>query len=85
MSSPSLVPEIAVRGPLYFVLCEYGHRGLEFVATDPECADRETNVQAIAAGEYTKVTQVLAVDLAAGKVSDATAEIMAEVSERASV
>jgi hypothetical protein len=84
MASPPLVPEIEARGPLYFVLCDYGPKvGRAFVETDPDMADRESIVQAIAAGEYTKVAQVLAVDLAAGTVRDATAEIMADVGEMA--
>jgi hypothetical protein len=83
---PSIVPEIAPNGPLFFVLCDYGPRvGRAYVETDPDQADREAIVQAIAAGEYTKVAQVLAVDLVAGTVRDATAEIMSEVRERAAV
>jgi hypothetical protein len=86
MASPPLVPEIEAGGPLYFVLCDYGPKvGRAYVETDPDEADRKAIVQAIAAGEYTKVTQVLAVDVAAGTVRDATAEIMAEVDERLKV
>lgn len=82
MSSPSLVPEPA-EGPLYFVMCDYGPAvGRAFVETDPDCADRETVIQAIADGQYTKVAQVLAVDRGSGTVTDVTAEIMAEVKAR---
>jgi hypothetical protein len=81
MASPPLVPDHD--DTLYFVLCDYGPKvGRAYVETDPDEADREAVIRAIAAGEYTKVAKVLAVDTAAGTVRDATAEIMAEVKDR---
>jgi hypothetical protein len=79
---PSIVPSI--EPPiLYFVMCDYGPRvGRVYVETDPEEADRDHVIDAIAAGEYTKVAKVLAVDQAMGTVRDVTAEILAEVGER---
>jgi hypothetical protein len=79
---PSLVPSIEP-AILYFVMCDYGPKvGRAYVETDPDEADREHVIEAIAAGEYTKVAEVLAVDRASGTVRDVTAEIMAEVEER---
>ena len=81
MSSPSVVPDH--NDTLYFVMCDYGLAvGRAYVETDPDNAGRETVVQAIASGEYTKVSKVLAVNVGAGTVWDATAEIMAEVEKQ---
>lgn len=78
---PSLVPKID--HCIYFVLCDYGPGvGRAFVETDPDEADRETIIHAIADAQYSKVAQVLAVDPAAGMVTDVTADILAEVKER---
>ena len=82
---PSIVPEIGEH-TLYFVMCDYGPAvGRAFVETDPDSADRESIIQAIAEGQYTKVAEVLAVDRASGTVKDVTAEIMAEVEERGTI
>ena len=81
MSSPSIVPNSE---PIYFVMCDYGPKvGRAFVETDPDAADRATIVRAIAEGQYTKVAQVLAVDLTEGTVRDVTHEIFEEAHVRA--
>jgi len=83
MASPPIVPD---HETLYFVMCDYGPKvGRAYVETDPDEADRETVIQAIARGDYTKVAKVLAVDVGAGIVRDVTEEIMAEVMERGTV
>ena len=48
--------------------------GRALVETEPDEADRDTVIRAIASGEYTKVSNVLAVDVGVGTVRDATAE-----------
>lgn len=81
MSSPSVVPDH--NDTMYFVMCDYGPAvGRAFVETDPDSSDRETVIQAIAEGQYTKVSEVLAVDRAAGTVRNVTREILAEVEAR---
>lgn len=45
-------------------MCDYGPTvGRAFVEIDPDAADRETIIHAIAEGQYTKVAAVWAVDL----------------------
>ena len=84
MSSPSLVPDLVEPGPLYFVLCDYGPKvGRAFVETDPDAANRQAIVRAIAEGQYTRVGAVWAVNIEAGIARDVTAEIMADVGEMA--
>ena len=81
MSSPSLVPDHDET--LYFVHCDFGPEiGRAYIETDPDEADRETVIRAIASGEYNKVTRVLAVNVSAGTVRNVTSEIMAEVKAR---
>jgi hypothetical protein len=58
---------------------------MAYVETDPDDADRDKVIRAIASGEYTKVSKVLAVNVGAGTVRDATAEIMANVKERGTI
>ena len=84
MSSPSLVPE--ADHTIYLVMCDYGPAvGRAFIETDPDAADRETIIQAIADGEYTKVAEVWAIDLAAGTPRNVTKEIMASVEQRGTI
>lgn len=59
MPFPPLVPDHD--DTLYFVLCDYGPKvGRAYVETDPDAADRQEVIRAIASGEYTKVAKVLA-------------------------
>ncbi len=78
---PSLVPN--QENPLYFVLCDYGPKiGMSYYEADPDKSDRDTVVQWLAEGQYTRPQRVIEVDVSAGTSKDVTREIFSEVEEQ---
>jgi hypothetical protein len=60
--SPPLVPSLG--HDLHFVLCDFGKNGHAFVETDPAYADRNTIISNLIAGEYERLLNVIAFNLA---------------------
>ena len=78
---PSIVPN--QENPLYFVLCDYGPMiGKSYYEADPDKSDRDTVVQWLAEGQYTRPQRVIEVDVSAGTSRDVTREIFDEVEEQ---
>ncbi len=77
---PSIVPNIDDRC-LYFVLCDYGGHGLEYVSTAPETADCDTIVENMIGGrKYHPIRAT--VDVAAGTARDASDQIAGAVEKQ---
>lgn len=81
---PSIVPSIDDKC-LYFVLCDFGEHGLEYVATDPDAADCDTIVENMIDGQYHKPIRVIAVDVRAGTARDASDLIAGTIEHQASL
>lgn len=81
---PSIVPSIDDKC-LYFVLCDFGEHGLEYVATDPDAADCDTIVENMIDGQYRHPIRVIAVDIRAGTARDASDLIAGTIEHRASL
>lgn len=81
---PSLVPSIDDRC-IYFVLCDFGRFGRAYVETDPDQADRDTIIQNLISGQYDKPIRVLAVNVTANSVVDASEEVASVIHSRTSL
>ena len=81
--SPSLVPE-GFDTDVYVVLEELDHLGRVYRETDEECADRETLIRDLMAGQYDKPVRVVAFNTAREWSKDVTTEIAREIMDRAS-
>lgn len=66
---------------LYFVECDFGRLGREFVAIDRDRNSRAAVIEDIASGEYRgEVLTVIEMNPVEGQCRDVTLEIMGEVS-----
>ncbi len=80
--APSIVPETESQA-VHFVLEDLGGRfGLVWRETDPERGTRARVVSDMLNGEYGRVVRIVALDLAAMQVRDASADIARDVAAR---
>lgn len=65
---------------IFFVLCDYGRHGLEWVVRDPARMGRKDTIAAIRSGELRDVVQVIELNVAEFSSRDVTEDILGEVS-----
>jgi hypothetical protein len=63
---------------IFFVLCDYGARGLEWAARDPANMSRKETLIDIRSGELPNVVQVIELNVAEFSSRDVTEDILAE-------
>jgi hypothetical protein len=63
---------------IYFVLCDFGRHGLEWVARDPANMTRRETIIDIQSGELRDVIQVLECNPCEGICHDVTGDMLAE-------
>lgn len=74
------MPRTQIDQTLYFVECDFGRLGREFVAIDRDRNSRSSIIEDIASGEYRDVMTVLEMNPVEGRCRDVTNEILGEVS-----
>ncbi len=81
MSAHCSAPQSVRSHVVFFILCDLGSRGLEWVARDPARTNRADTLHDIRSGELPNVRQIIETEFTAQGLSsrDVTEDLLAEV------